>query len=167
MKRACSPSLEALEGRKLLSGSPVVHAHRVAAPAGVPLVLEGTLTVRFKKATPAQNMDGSSTLSVPVSGTLNGLGTVRGRWNESTDSIGNYLGPDTLTLRSSQGAFVLAFNNASHGPAHKLGTTVFYQHPQKLVAAAGAYAGDTESGTIDLNGNAAHTQIASLTLNGG
>jgi hypothetical protein len=166
MRRACSPSLEALEGRELLSGVHAAHAVRPKIHTGVPLALDGTLTLRYKQATTNQNPDGSSTLAVPVSGTLAGLGTVHGMWNESTNAYGNYDGPDTLALHTPQGVVVLAFNNASHGPAHKAGETLFYQHPQKLIATTGAYAGDTESGTINLNSNAARNQIASVTLNG-
>ena len=86
------------------------------------------------------NLDGGYTTSVPVSGQLNGLGKVHGVWYESTDQFGDYLGPDTITLRGAQGGFTIAFSNASPGPAHKNGHTVYYQHAQRFDGGSGAYA---------------------------
>jgi hypothetical protein len=170
MKRVHSLHFEALEGRELLSRAhaAVAHAARVHATpaiAGAPLVLDGTLTVNNHAASTDTNLDGGYTTSVPVSGQLSGLGEVRGVWYESTDQFGDYLGPDTITLRSAQGSFTIAFSNASSGPAHKIGHTVYYQHAQHAVSGSGAYAGTTESGSINLNENAAHTRVVSVTLN--
>jgi hypothetical protein len=129
-------------------------------------VLDGTLTVENKRAMTDTNLDGGDTTSVPVIGQLSGLGAVHGVWFESTDQFGDYLGPDTITLRDAQGSFTIAFNNGSSGPAHKDGTTVYYQHAQKFDGGTGAYAGATESGTINLNENPAHTAVVGITLNG-
>jgi hypothetical protein len=158
-----------LEARELLSRAhaAVAHAaraHAAPAVAAAPLVLDGTLTVNNRAATSTTNLDGGYTTSVPISGQLAGLGEVRGVWYESTDSLGNYLGPDTITLRGTQGGFTIAFSNASCGPAHRNGHTVYYQHAQHAVSGSGAYAGAAESGTIDLNENPAHTSVVSLTL---
>jgi hypothetical protein len=166
MKRVHSLRFESLEGRELLSG-----AHAAAHPArshtavaAGPLVLDGTLTVNNRAALTNTNLDGGYTTSVPVSGSLSGLGEVHGVWYESTDQFGDYLGPDTITLRGAQGGFTIAFSNATPGPAHKDGHNVYYQHVQRFDGGSGAYARATESGTIDLNENAAHTQVASVTL---
>ena len=168
MKRVHSLHLEALEGRELLSrahaAAPAARVHATPAIAGAPLVLDGTLTVNNHAATTDTNLDGGYTTSVPVSGQLSGLGKVRGVWYESTDEFGDYLGPDTVTLRDAQGGFTIAFSNASSGPAHKNGHTVYYQHAQRFDGGSGAYAGATEKGSIDLNMNPKHTTVVSLTL---
>jgi hypothetical protein len=172
MKRAHSLQFEALEGRELLSGAHAAahaaHAARAKAhPAAAgPLTFNGTLTVNNKQAMTDTNLDGGYTTSVPVSGQLSGVGAVHGVWYESTDQFGDYLGPDTITLRGSQGSFTIAFSNATSGPAHKNGSAVYYQHAQKFDGGSGAYAGASESGSIDLNENAAHTAVVSVTLSG-
>jgi hypothetical protein len=128
-------------------------------------VLNGTLTVQNSAATTNENLDGGYTNSVPVSGQLSGLGEVRGIWYESSDSMGDYLGPDTITLHGAQGGFTIAFSNGTSGPAHKTAQhTVYYQHSQKVISGSGAYAGAKESGSLDLNMNAAHTTVESITL---
>jgi hypothetical protein len=166
MKRVHSLTFESLEGRELLSGARAAHAARAHPAAAGPLMLDDTLTVNNKQAITNTNLDGGDTTSVPVSGQLTGVGAVHGVWYESTDAYGDYMGPDTITLHGSQGSFTIAFNNGSPGPAHKDGTTVYYQHAQKFDGGSGAYAGATESGSIDLNENARHTAVASITLNG-
>lgn len=168
MKRGHSLSFESLEGRELLSGVHGAHAAKATAhPAatGGPLVFSGTLTVDNKEAVTNTNMYGGYTTSVPVSGQLSGVGLVHGVWYESTDQYGDYLGPDTVTLKGSQGSFTIAFSNATSGPAHKDGKTVYYQHAQMFDGGSGAYVGATELGTIDLNENRAHTGVESMTLN--
>lgn len=168
MTRAHSLQFEALEGRELLSGAHAAahraRAHAAPAIAGAPLVLDGTLTVNNRAASTDTNLNGGYTTSVPVSGQLNGLGQVRGVWYESTDAYGQYTGPDTITLRDAQGGFTIGFSNASPGPAHKNGHTVYYQHAQHTISGSGAYAGSTEIGSINLNENRAHTAVVSLTL---
>ncbi len=168
MKRVRSLRFEALEARQLLS---VAHAHAAVAhaarPATTPVVLNGTLTVDNNPSatTTTENEDGSMTTSVPVAGQLGALGEIHGIWNESVDSLGNYEGPDTLTLHASNGAVVVAFNDASSKPAGvKVHGAVTYEHPQMALAGSAAYARPTESGTIELTTNAARTQIVSLTL---
>jgi hypothetical protein len=169
MSRVRSLRFEALESKELLSAAhAAVHAARDHAKPAVnraPLVLDGTLTVDEKAVTAAQNDAGGATMQVPVTGQLGALGKVTGDWYESTGSSG-YLGPDTLTLHGAQGAISLAFNDGTPGPAHRVGPdSVFYQHPLRIQGGTGSYAGYTGSGTIDLNMNAAHSQVESITLN--
>ena len=70
--------------------------------------------------------------------------------------MGDYLGPDTITLPTRRAQFTVAFSNGSSGPAHRTGPhSVYYQHKLVIEGGSGAYAGDTGSGTIDLNMNRA------------
>ena len=166
MRRIRSLRFDVLETRMLLSKAHVAMTGAVAG--GAPLVLEGKLTVDTKAASTSMNTDGSTTTTEPVAGRLGALGVVHGVWNESVDSYGDYLGPDTLRLHTPNGAFVLTFNNQSPGPAHAAGRgTVYYQHVQRLYAGNGAYAGDSESGTIKLFTNHARTNVVSLELSSG
>src|SRR5271166_2434893 len=119
MKRVHSLRFEALEARQLLSRAHVhVAVARAGRPALTPVVLNGALNVDNNPiaTTTTQNEDGSMTTSVPVTGQLGALGDVRGIWNETVDSFGDYEGPDTLTLHTSNGALVVAFNNANSRP---------------------------------------------------
>lgn len=155
---------EALEARKLLSKVHVAVAH--TAPASVPLVLDGTLTVDSKAASSSTNPDGSTTTTVPVAGRLGALGEVRGLWYENADAFGDSSGPDTITLRNSKGAFGVAFNDQSSVQAHPIGNgAVSYEHAQRVLGGAGAYAHASESGSIELVTNKAKTQVVSLELN--
>lgn len=171
MNRIRNLHVEHLESRELLSGAHAARAHAArahAAPAAAaaPLVLDGTLTVNNRAASTDTNLSGGYTTSAPVSGQLGGLGKVRGYWVESSDGFGNYMGPDTITLRGAQGSVTVSFNDGTPGPAHRRGHTVYYQHAQHARGGSGAYAGATEAGTIDVNMNAAHTTVVSLTLQG-
>ncbi len=66
----------------------------------------------------------------------------------------------------AQGTISLAFNDGTPGPAHRVGPhSVYYQHPLRIQGGTGTYAGYTGSGTIDLNMNATHTEVESITLN--
>ncbi len=168
MKRVRSLRFEALEARQLLS---MAHAHAAVAhaarPAAPPGVLNGTLAVDNNPGASitTENEDGSMTTSVPVAGQLGALGQVHGIWDESVDSLGAYEGPDTLTLHASNGALVVAFNNASSKPANvKVRGAVTYEHPQMAYGGTGAYARPSESGTIELTTNVARTEIVSMTL---
>jgi hypothetical protein len=172
MRRVRFLRFDSLESRELLSRAHgalghAARAHAQARPAAAaPLTLSGTLTVVGRAGTTSPNLDGGYTTSMPVKGQLDGLGAVHGVWSESTDSLGNYLGPDTVTLRDAQGAVTVAFSDAMPGPAHSSGPhAVYYQHAQHVLGGSGAYAGAVESGTIDLNMNAAHTTVVSMTLN--
>ncbi len=170
MSRVHALRFEALESRELLStahrSAHAARAHARPAVVGAPLVLDGTLTVHNKAATTGEDMaSGYYTTSAPVSGQLSGLGAVHGVWYESTDSQGDYLGPDTITLRNAKGGFTVAFNNGTPGPAHATANkTVYYEHAQHVISSSGAYAGSAESGSLDLNMNAAHTAVESITL---
>lgn len=161
---------EALETRELLSAVHAPRPHHVRvhirpAAAATALMLDGTLTVNNRGANSVPNLAGGMTNSVPVSGQLGSLGQVRGTWYESSDSFGNYVGPDTLVLHAAHGGFTVSFNNAAPGPAHPSGHgTVYYQHPQRAGSGTGAFAGAREIGTIDLNMNHGHTTVVSLTL---
>jgi hypothetical protein len=166
MRNARSPSYENLEARMLFNAK-VHHAVVPKAPAVVvPLVLDGTLAVDQKAASVSQDSVGDMTTSVPVVGQLAGLGKVHGVWNESQDSMGTYLGPDTIQLRDSQGAFVIMFNDASPGKPHRNAAGAVYNPlSQRVIGGAGAYAKATEAGTIVMSTNAARTNVQSLTLN--
>jgi hypothetical protein len=163
--RTDSLRFDLLETRTLLSAIHRAPAHDQPAPGTVPLVFDGTLMVGNKSPMSTMNQDGSTTTSVPVAGRLGTLGEVRGVWNESVDQFGDYLGPDTLRLHTANGTFLVAFDNASSGRAHRVAKgVVYYQHPQRVYNPTGAYAGQVESGTIDLNLNRAHTHVMSLRL---
>jgi hypothetical protein len=170
MSRVHSLHFEALETSELLSGAhpAAAHAARIQAKpavAATPLVVDGTLTVNNHAALSNENLDGGTTTSVPLTGQLGALGKVSGVWYESTDAYGDYLGPDTITIHDSQGTFTLAFSDATSGPAHRTGKhSVYYEHGLQIEGGTGAHAGDTGSGTLDLNMNAAHTLVASITL---
>ena len=165
MSHVHSLRFESLEGRELLSRAhaalmPPRPTPRPAAAAG-PLVLDGTLTVNNKAATRSRHEPGRRlmTMSVPVSGQLDGLGKVHGVWYESTDQYGDYLGPDTITLHGAQGRFTIAFSNANSRARPQ------ERPPHRLLPARpanrwrhGRLRRATESGTIDLNKNAAHTR---------
>lgn len=156
-----------LEARKLLTKVHHGAVHKAAAVVAVPLVLDGTLTVNNKDA--MQNMDtGTATTTstaVPIAGKLGSLGHVTGVWEETTDEYGDYLGPDMLLLHSSQGSFIVAFNDATSGPSYKNSNgTIYYQHDQHTGDPTGAFAGESESGTLNLNMNHARTEVESITL---
>jgi hypothetical protein len=164
MRHVRSLCFEALEQRKLLSrGHIVAHAkHAVVATA---LVLNGTLTVNSKGTTVNMDELGNTTTSTPVSGQLGALGAVRGIWNESADSEGDYVGPDTLQLHNSKGSFNVTFNADNPGQLHRIaGGGVYYEHPQHVSGGMRAYARAKESGSIELTTNPARTVVESMTL---
>ena len=135
MRRRHSPSFEDLETRRLLSGVHHVPAHPATASVAVPLVLDGTLKVKAGSGSTVMNADGSSTEAIPVSGSVSTLGAVRGIWRETTDSSGNYQGPDTIRLNTAKGAVVIAFDNVNSGlPQHTGPGTGVYVHLQKVAA---------------------------------
>jgi hypothetical protein len=171
MSRVHCLRFDALEARELLSTAHHAAAHaakahaRPAAVAG-PLALDGTLTVNNRATVENMDAEDDTITTVPVSGQLGAMGQVSGLWYESVDAYGDYLGPDTITLHGAQGSVTVAFNNGSPGPAHRTGPhAVYYQHPLQIEGGTGAYAGETGRGTIDLNMNAAHTAVQSITLN--
>jgi hypothetical protein len=165
MSRVHSLRFDSLETRTLLSKAhPAMH-HAAPAVAAAPLVLDGKLTVDANAVSTTMNEDGSTTTSLPVAGRLGSLGVVHGVWNESVDEYGDYIGPDTLRLHTSNGAFVLTFNDQNSGPAHASGHgTVYYEHLQRVYAGTGAYAGDSESGSIKLFTNPSRTSVVSIEL---
>ncbi len=102
---------------------------------------------------------------MPVAGRLGTLGVVHGVSNESVDEYGDYIGPDTLRLHASNGAFVVAFSNQTPGPAHAAGHgAVYYEHAQRVYNPKGADTGDSETGTIELFTNPARTSVVSMKL---
>jgi hypothetical protein len=164
MSHARSLCFDALEERKLLSRGHVV-AHARHAVVATPLVLNGTLTVNNRGTTTSMDEQGDTTTSTPVAGQLGTLDEVRGIWNESADSEGDYLGPDTLQLHNTKGSFVVAFNADSPGQLHRIaGGAVFYDHPQLVTGGTRAYARVKESGSIDLTTNTARTVVQSMTI---
>lgn len=165
MRHVRSLGFEALETRQLLSRAHVATAHAAPAAAAVPLVLSGTLTVDNKGATTTMNSDGSSTTFTPVAGRIGTLGQVKGLWDTSVDPYGDYMGPDTLYLQNSQGAFILTFQDANAAGGRPLGHgAVDYVHTQRLYQGKRAYANASETGTIQLDSNKAKSQIVSMTL---
>lgn len=164
MRHARPLAFEGLEARKLLSRAHPAAA-RPAAAEKTPMVLDGTLAVDNKAASTSTDAEGDTTTAIPVAGTINGLGEVHGVWDETDDAYGDYLGPDTIQLRDAQGAIAVSFNAGTLGKPHRgANKTVYYQLPQRLTAGQGAYAHDTETGTIQLDMNAARNAVASLTL---
>jgi hypothetical protein len=164
MSHERSLCFEALEERKLLSRSLIV-AHAKHASVATPLALNGTLTINNRGTTVSMDEQGDTTTSIPVAGQLGTLGEVRGIWHESSDSEGDYVGPDTLQLHNSKGSFNVAFNADNPGQLHRVaGGAVYYQHPQHVSGGTRAYARVKESGSIDLTTNAARTVVESMTL---
>jgi hypothetical protein len=166
MRNIRSLRFDALEARKLLSR---VHAavshHPAQTESAGPVVLDGTLTVDSKGSSSLMNGDGSSTNTVPVSGHLATLGTVRGAWSESVDQLGNPTGIDVLRLHNASGTVIVAFNNLSPAKPQRMSRGVIaFEHPQRLELGAGTYAGASESGTIDVVTNAATQNVKSLVL---
>ncbi len=165
MSRSRSFQVEILEEKVLLSGAHVGHPLQGASSTTTPLVVDGTLNVSYKSTTSTMNIDGTSTITAPVSGKLGSLGLVRGIWNESKDNYGNLVGLDTLRLTGSKGTFALAFNNNNPGPGHATGHGgVYYVHAQHFVLGTKAYAHASESGSIVLTTNAKKSEVVSLTL---
>ena len=161
MRRDHSPRFDALETRKLLST-----AHPVPLPA-VPVAVNGPLTVNVNDSAQSQNLDGSYTTSVPVSGTLGTLGKVKGLWETNIDAYGDYLGPDQLLLQTKtpKGSFVIDFNNVNKGKPTKVSPTLgFYQHAQHLASGSGAFARTSESGSIELMDNLKKGDVTSIVL---
>ena len=164
MSHVRSLCFDALEERKLLSRGHVV-AHAKHAVVATPLVLNGTLTVNNRGTTTSMDEQGDTTTSTPVAGQLGTLGEVRGIWNESADSEGDYLGPDTLKLHNAKGSVNVAFNADNPGQLHRIAAGgVYYQHPQLVSGGTRAYAHVKESGSIELNTNAARTVVESMTI---
>lgn len=162
MRRDHSLRFEALEGRQLLAAA---HVATVVPPT--PVTIDGTLTVNVNDSSQIQNLDGSWTTTVPVSGTLDGLGKVKGNWQTSIDQFGNYDGPDTIQLstKTPKGSFTIAFNNKNPGKPTKVSPALgFYQHGQQLRSGTGAFAHATEAGSIELMDNLKKGDVTSLVL---
>jgi hypothetical protein len=164
MRRGRPLCVESLEERKLLSGSHVA-AHARPAVATTPLVISGTLKVDNGAATMTEDDSGDILIATPVSGQLGSLGEVHGTWNTSADEFGDYLGPDTLQLRTSKGSIVVQFNEQDVDSVHHVAKgpseTI---DPQLASNGTRAYARTRESGTIELTTNPARTDVVSLTL---
>lgn len=165
MRHVRSLDFDALEARKLLTKAHPAVVHADHAVVTVPLELNGTLAVDMKQAVTISNADGSETTATPVAGTLSGVGEVRGVWNVTADTYGDYIGPDTLQLRDSKGTFVVAFNDANPGRAHKTADGFeFKPLRQRVHGGTGAYARATETGTLVMSTTSAKVGIQSLTL---
>lgn len=171
MSRRRTLLFDPLETRELLSRMhhPMAHLHRgrpAAAMVRKPLSLSGTLTVENQATATNSNQLGGTSTAIPIRGQLAGIGPVHGVWLENSDSMGNYVGPDTITIRAPHGAFTIAFSNASSGPAHRIGKMVYYQHVQHVISSSGVFAHSTETGSINLNLSPSQANVDSLTLNG-
>jgi hypothetical protein len=162
MRRSRSLRFDALEARKLLTTAHVAIVHPT-----VPVAINGTLTVNVNDSSQTENMDSSWTTTVPVSGVLGSLGKVKGVWQTTVDPYGNYEGPDLLELqtKSPKGSFNIAFDNVNTGKPTKVSASEgFYQHGQHLVQGTGAYAHDSESGSIELMVNNKKGSVTSIVL---
>ena len=171
MRHARSLDFDALESRKLLSSRvhhAVAHhapAHPAAAAVSVPVTLNGTLTLDSKATSTSMDAQSDMTTTIPVAGTLGALGQVHGVWNESVDANGNYLGPDTLQLHGARGGGRrVQQRGPRESPPDRDRDRLFRAQPEGR-RRHGAYARATESGTIDVNMNAAKSHVVSLTLN--
>lgn len=167
MRHARPLAIEGLESRMLLTGrARHVAARAAAAAVEAPITLDGTLSVNQKAATSSMDGQGDTTMSIPVSGTLAGLGKVRGYWDRSLDPFGDYSGPDTIQLRTSQGAIEVAFNDGDPGNAHRTATGLaFHPLPQHVLGGTGSYAKAVEIGTIVLSSKNAKTGVTRMMLN--
>jgi hypothetical protein len=166
MKHVRSLGFEALETRQLLSALSQGEAPSSPGPASL-ISLDGTLKVSYcTHGSPLRtNPDGSKARSLQVIGELGSMGRVHGVWKESVDMFGNYDGPDTLHLSSPRGSIDIAFfnQNSPRGVA-RLGTSVTYLHSQEVYSGAGAYAGASETGTIQVTTSPYRPRVVSLTL---
>ena len=152
--------LDALEARRLLSKAHV-------APPPAPVTIDGTLNVNVNNSSQSQNMDGSWTTTVPVTGTLDGYGKVKGFWETSISSLGTYQGPDEIILQTKtpKGAFTIAFNNVNTTKPTKVSPTEgFFQHGEHLIAGSGAFAHATENGSIELMDNLKKGDVTQIVL---
>ena len=133
--------------------------------AAAPLVLNGTLTVDNNPdaTSTTMNADGSMTTSVAVAGQLGTLGRVHGIWNETMDAYGDYEGPDELILRAQRDRSPSGSTTRTRNQCAR-SRRISYQHAQVVLGGTGAYAKESESGSIEVTTNAARTQIVSLTL---
>lgn len=166
MRHARTPGFEPLEGRELMTAARHAVAH--PAPAAITLAPVGTLVVDDRDATAAMNVLGSSTTSTPVAGVLGTLGKVRGVWEKTYDTFGDYVGPDTLRLRNPRGTFVITFNAAHAGKVrHLAGGATTFEVADRVRGGTGAYAGASGGGTITLVGNPGKSGVGKLTLGPG
>ena len=164
MSHAYSLRFDVLEGRELMTAR-VAAAHARPAKVVVPVILNGTLAVNDNASSTNSNPDGTYTTSVPVAGTLGGVGKVRGVWNETVDQFGDVSGLDAIRLYNGQGTIVIGFDNEAPGKPRPAGRgTVFVEDRQNVYAGTAAYAHATETGSIEVVSNAAQTAAKELIL---
>ncbi len=172
MRPTRSFGFDTLEGRMLLSKvhHPALHAAPVPASSSPPpqvaspMTLTGTLTANGK-ATVQYDSYGDQVTVTPVSGTLSGVGAVRGTWDESVDGSGKYLGPDSIQLHDAHGSLVVGFDaTALANPVTTPQGTTYPGASFQVDNGQGAFAGATASGSIQETTNARHTQITGFTL---
>lgn len=175
-------SFDGLEGRQLLSaarplGAPSLAGGTVhAMVSSLPLDLSGTLTVNPQGKQAYYDPSGDTDVSMPIRGTLAGVGAVRGFWVQSQDANGNLDGPDELQLRNAKGAVTISFNNPiaaggsaaarvkanSSGPGGQ--ATVAISADQHVTGGSKAYNHAAESGTVVLTVANSGRSIRSLVL---
>jgi hypothetical protein len=166
MRHVRSLEFDGLEARKLLSKAHHPVAHVVHAEVAVPIVLNGTLTVNNKAATTDTDGFGGETVSTPVTGTLSGVGQVRGFWQENLGSFGDFQGANVLMLHNRQGTINVTFGSITPKSGQKTAHgAIFTNIAQHVTSGSLAYARATESGTIALSTNAARTLVGTMTLN--
>ncbi|HWE39490.1 MAG TPA: hypothetical protein VG406_23265 [Isosphaeraceae bacterium] len=163
MRQVRSIGFEGLEGRMLLSRGH--HARVHVAAVAPPLMLDGTLAVNNGGAATTMNPDGSTTTVTAVSGTLGTLGAVHGTWDVTVDSSGNNVGPDTMRVRNASGSVLLAFDELSPGPIHRVKHgPASMEHGLQVVGGTGAYAHASGIAAITMTTNNARTGIVSLAI---
>jgi hypothetical protein len=166
MRHVLSRRFDALEARKLLSTAHVAAATPAPATA---LVLNGPLAVDVKSPTAIDNLDGSITTSVSISGRFGALGKGFGVWNDSVDELGDYLGPDTLVLKFdnhySKGTITLEFNNVNTGKAHPMGHGQgYFQHAERFESGTGDFANASQKGSVNVIVNSKNGTVEGLSL---
>jgi hypothetical protein len=175
MRHARSLGFDALEARKLLTKvhHPALSANAVPASStaeiSAPITFQGTLNIANKSSSIVTDDLGNQTTVVPVSGYIDGIGAVKGTWDESADSAEQYLGPDSIQLHNSKGSFVLGFYATQLGQSEQnpQGTILYPGANVQVDDGTGAYANIKGSGFVQEMTNAKETVIEGLSLSGG
>jgi hypothetical protein len=175
MRHVRSLGFDDLEARKLLTK--VHHATLTAdavpsastAEISAPITFQGTLNIANKSSSIITDDLGDQMTVVPVSGDIDGIGAVKGTWDESADAAEQYLGPDSIQLHNSKGSFVLGFNATELGQSEQSaqGTVVYPGANLQVNNGTGAYANLKGSGFVQELTNAKETVIEGFSFSGG
>lgn len=176
-------TFDGLETRQLLTsakplGSPSLAGGDVhAMVSSLPVDLGGTLAVNAQGKQAYYDASGDTDVTMPIRGTLAGVGAVRGFWVQSQDPYGNIAGPDELQLHNAKGSFTVSFHNPiatagsaaakvkarSSAPAGGQSPTTV-SAAQHVTGGSKAYNHATESGTVTLMVGNSGRSIRSLVL---